>query len=269
VTVILGLRCAEGLVLATDSQATAQMPGGIPIKLGGASKLQQLGDSILFAGTGAQGCSQRVDQILNGNIGEFDPSKPKSELGQLVHQCANHVQRASRDAYVQYAQGAQMESWGGIFCGRSSDGLWMAEVDLNGGWQFHDNVAATGSGYALAFHAVATVQHHSVHTAPLAAAKALAYRAIESTCLISAFGVGLPVQLGVVTNDGVSRLGTAEMDEVSDLVNLWKALEIGALGAALAPAPAGEQPTAAEAEDEDEDEPGLDAPGDESEAGAS
>ncbi len=125
------------------------------------------------------------------------------------------------------------------------------EVDLNGGWQFHDPFAATGSGYAFAHLALGSIKHYDPPTQPLDAAKAIAYRAIEMTCEVSAFGVGLPVQLGVVLPDGAKLLSPAELDEAKELVNLWKAKEIDTLG---------EVAPRAATEPEVTDEGALDAP---------
>lgn len=251
-TVILALKSAGGLVLATDSQATAQMPGGQAIKMD-AVKLVQHESHVLWAGTGAQGCSQRVELMLRENRERIKPELEMTHLGTGIHTCANTIQKKSRSAYVQYTPQAQVEAWGGIFCGLASDGLFIQEVDLNGGWQFHPEFAATGSGYDFALLAASSVKHHNVGTKSLDHAKVLAYRAIEMTCNASAFGVGLPVQMGVVTEEGASVLDEGEIKGLEETVNLWKKAEVDALGVALGGS-GGEQEAA------DEDDPGLDAP---------
>lgn len=126
----------------------------------------------------------------------------------------------------------------------------MMEIDLNGGHQFHDPFVATGSGYSFAYQALSHVNHFDIGNQPLKAAKAVAYRAIETTCLVSAYGVGLPVQMGVVTKDGAELLSAEEIDTIEDFVNIWKAKEAESLGA-LVPTP--------DIEEEDAGE-GLDPP---------
>lgn len=237
-TVVLALRCTEGLVLATDSQATSQLPGNVPVKLH-ATKIDRLGKHVLFGGTGSQGCGQRVKAALDPHASKMSPTKTKSETANLIHGLANEEQKKSMSSFVNYGAGAQAETWGGIFCGWSKDGPWIMEIDLNGSWQFADPFAATGSGYAFAHLALGTVQHYDVANQPLDAAKAIAYRAIETTCLVSAFGVGLPVQMGVVLEDGARLLNSTEIDELKESVNLWKAQEKETLGA-LAPTAEGE-----------------------------
>jgi hypothetical protein len=176
-----------------------------------------------------------------------------TRLGIGIHTCANTIQKESRNAYVQYTPQAQVEAWGGIFCGIASDGLFIQEVDLNGGWQFHPDFAATGSGYDFALLAASSVKHHNVGMKSLDHAKVLAYRAIEMTCNASAFGVGLPVQMGVVTDEGASILDEGEIKGLEESVNLWKKAEVDALGVALGS-------SGGEGEEVDEDDLGLDAP---------
>jgi proteasome beta subunit len=259
-TVILALRSADGLVLATDSQATQQMPGSTPVK-SATRKLVMHGSHMIWAGTGAQGCNQRVELLLSKNHEMVGPENGRHAIGSAIHQCGNEVQKASNDSFVPYSAQASVEAWGGIFCGSAADGLFIAEVDPNGGWQFHPEVAATGSGYAFAFLAAASVKHHNVSGKSLDHAKALAYRAIELTCDTAAFGVGLPVQMGVVTEDGAEILSEAEITGLKETVNLWKQAEVDALGSTLAGG-AGPGDTGEAGEDDD---PGLDAP---DEAGA-
>jgi proteasome beta subunit len=252
VTVILGLRCAEGLVIASDSQGTSMLPGNVPVKLD-TEKVQKLGKHVLWAGTGAEGCSQRVKEALEPHAAKFGINQTKANTATAIHSHANTVQRASREAFVEYQKGADAEAWGGIFCGWSKDGPWIAEIDPNGGWQFHEPFAATGSGYAFAHLAIGSIRHYEPRTQTLEAAKAIAYRAIETTCDVSAFGVGMPVQLGVVLRDGAKLLTASELDETKELVNLWKAKEVDTLGE-VAPKPEVEQSVS-----EDETE-ALDAP---------
>lgn len=255
-TVVLGLRCKEGLVLASDSQGTGQVSGGIPVKVH-AEKVRKLDDHIVWAGTGAQGCDQRVELALSENLPALARTNPKATIAARIHQLANQVQANSRQAFVQFAGDAQPESWGGIFCGWADDGPWIMEIDLNGGWQFHDLVAATGSGHAFAHLAIGSVHHYDVAGQELEAAKAIAYRAIEMTYNVSAFGVGPPVQMAVVQEDHATVLDPDKRQEISELVNLWKAKEKDTLGEV---APASAEAEQAERDAPEEADEGLDAP---------
>lgn len=233
-TVVLALRCADGLVLATDSQAIARMPGGIPVRMD-TTKIVQVGDFIVFAGTGSVGLGQRIKQELDNNLKNLSKKLPRQTLATEIHRLVNPIQKAAQTSFVE-APGTEMDVWGGLFCGLASDGPYLMEIDLNGGWQFHDQppFASTGSGHAFAHLAISSVIHHDVVNQPLVIAQLLAYRTIENVCLASAFGVHLPVQMAVLTRDGITMSSKEVIEELNETVNLWKIQEKETLGA-LAP----------------------------------
>jgi 20S proteasome alpha/beta subunit len=242
VTVIVALRCPTGIVLATDSQATTQMLGGIPMKLP-TRKIERLGPNVVYAGTGGQGAGQRIQAALAPYEAQIGAATTSIEIARIVTTVVNPIQKAILDEWVQLPN-SQPEMWGGIFCGTSPDGLWIFEIDIQGPWQFHNVFTATGSGHAVAHAALMNVMHFDVANQSLEANKAIAYRAIETTCTSSAWGVGLPVQLAVVKPNEINFISSGDdaHTELSDLVNLWKAKEVETLGA-LAPAPSTATPT--------------------------
>ena len=256
-TVVVAVRCPDGVVLATDSQATSQMIGGIPMKIS-AKKIARLGKHVVYGGTGGQGAGQRVHTALQGQAAKMNAAKPQAETAAVIRAAVNPIQQQVRNEWVQIPN-SQPEMWGGIFCGWSKEGPWIFEIDLNGASQFHEPFAATGSGHAVAHAALMNVAHFDVAHQSLEGAKAIAYRAIESTCAASAWGVGMPVQLAIVTNDGVQELvdGEETHTELQDLVDLWKAKEVETLGGLAPHAADGPVADAAVATAPDADEPTL------------
>lgn len=236
-TVVVAVKCPAGVVLATDSQATSQMLGGIPMKLP-TKKISRLGKHVVYGGTGGQGAGQRIHAALQAQAPKMNAAKPCAETGQLIQQVVNPIQQQVLSEWVKLPN-TQPEMWGGIFCGWGKEGPWIYETDVNGSAQFHSTFAATGSGHAVAHAALINVAHFDVSHQSLEGAKAIAYRAIESTCMSSAWGVGLPVQLAVLTESGVEELtqGDVPHTELMELVDLWKAKEVETLGT-LAPAKA-------------------------------
>jgi proteasome beta subunit len=256
VTVIVAVRCADGVVLATDSQGTAQLPGNLPVK-SHALKVWKLGKHFVYAGTGGQGAGQRVHANLTALAPKLNVGKPAADAATLIRSTVNPIQQQVLKEWVQLPS-TQPESWGGIFCGWSKEGPWIFEIDPSGPSQFHDPIASTGSGHALAHTALVSVAHFDVGKQPLEGVKAIAYRAIESTCASSAYGVGMPVQMAVVTKDGVELLddGMEKHTELKDFVDLWKSKEVESLGA-LAPQ-AAPVINGAGSSAERETEPGID-----------
>ena len=71
-TVLVGVRCSDGIVIGADSRATnAQGPQPL-LGLTSNSKIQIVKDRVIVAGTGAVGLMQRlvdhVEQALDGNV---------------------------------------------------------------------------------------------------------------------------------------------------------------------------------------------------------
>jgi hypothetical protein len=59
-------------------------------------------------------------------------------------------------------------------------------------------------------HGLIGVAHLKVEEQSIEGLKAIAYRAIENTSTSSAYGVGMPVQVAVVTKDGVEEMHEGE-----------------------------------------------------------
>jgi proteasome beta subunit len=261
-TVVLGLRCAEGLVLTTDSQATAQEPGNIAIR-SEVVKIEKVGSHLVFGSTGSAGCIQRVRAALDDHAAKLGATRPCGEIAQKIHDLVNPIQKAALQAHVPYMQGIPPETYGGIFCGLARDGPWMMEIVASGAWEFKPERASTGSAYPLADLAMGFVAHHDVTQASMTAAQVLAFRAIETTCNVSAFGVGIPVQMAVVDADGARILAREDRKVIEDSVNLWRDKERSALADALGEETepsAGQDETAPEGLDEPEPEPEAEAP---------
>lgn len=235
-TVVVAARCAGGVVLATDSQGTTRMPGGMPMKLP-SRKTARLGKHVVYGGTGGQGAGQRIHTALEAHAAKMGANKPAAETAALIRGLVNPIQQQIRNEWVQLP-GTEPEVWGGIFCGWGKDGPWIFEIDVSGPSQFQDPFAATGSGHPLAHTALISVAHFDVRNQSLEGVKALVYRAIENTCHASGYGVGLPVQMAVVTEDGTQELNDGDEGhrDLREFVDLWKAQEVDTLGT-LAPSP--------------------------------
>ena len=63
-TVIVGVRCSDGIVVGADSAATASA-GPMPLLRMGADKIQLIGNSAILAGTGSVGLTQRFYKIVD------------------------------------------------------------------------------------------------------------------------------------------------------------------------------------------------------------
>lgn len=235
-TVILGLKCRDGAVLAADSQGTGMVPGNLPTKVIN-QKVIKLSKHVVYAATGSTGAGQRIGASLRQQASKLVGTKSPEENADVLRRAIHPLQKAIVAEWTGLV-GTQAEPWGAIFCGWSNAGPWVFEIEPSGASGFHDPFATTGSGYAFAHAALMERDHFGIAAQPLEAAKGIAYRAIANVCDAAAVHVGLPVQMASVTEQGVEEIfdGSEAHDELKLFVDLWKAKEVEALGA-MAPLP--------------------------------
>lgn len=219
-SVAVAIRCADGLVLGTDSQGTSSV-GNMFMLRSQLEKLHTLGDHIAYAALGAQGLTQRIKRALEDQASALTKERTREEAADIIIRVANPLQKQALDRYVP-VPGTGPEEWGAIFCGWGSGGAWMLEVGATAGYEFHNAFTASGSAGAFAHSALVSVRHYDMGTQSLMAAKLVAYRAIESAFEASANSIGPPVQLATVTEQGVHVLGKHELDNLRDIVYLLK-----------------------------------------------
>ena len=58
-TVLVGVRCADGVVVGADSMATSGIPGSVGLMRMASEKISVIGERVIVAGTGAVGLGQR------------------------------------------------------------------------------------------------------------------------------------------------------------------------------------------------------------------
>ena len=221
------------------------IPGSPPMKKD-AKKIEILGKHVAYGGTGGQGAGQRIHDALTSHAAKMGVNKPSTDVTDVIRRIVNPIQLEVHSEWVQLP-GTQPESWGALFCGWSSDGPWIYEVDPSGKFQFHDPYATTGSGFAVSRAALVSVEHFRFEEQSVDQAKVVAYRAVENTCNSSAFGVGMPVQMAVVIESGVELLNDGDEihEEFKVSVDLWRAQEAEIFGK-LAPTPPSAETPAAE-----------------------
>jgi 20S proteasome alpha/beta subunit len=247
VTLILALRHRDGLLLASDSQATAETAGQ-PTKQE-TSKLHVLGGKLAWGGSGSVGLIQRVQCELEPKANETAQGMAKhaaEHIARGIFPVVNEIQQKAIKEHVP-PFGKVPQSVAFLFVGYAKDGPFILEVSASGTRQFHSvPLAAIGSGEIFAAHAMHAVAHYDVASLTRDLALAVAYRTIDDAIETAAFGLGGKVQLIAVTKDGAKALGGQEVKAVQDLVDLWKIKEVETLGSLSPAAPPSESAPAEE-----------------------
>jgi proteasome beta subunit len=148
VTVIVGVRCADGVILATDSQGTSHFPGNIPVKLV-SKKIEHLGKHLVYGGTGGVGAGQRMHAALIPHAAKMGIGRTATDIADTIRGLVNPAPQQIRSEWVQLPN-TSPEEWGAIFCGWAKDRPWILEIAPSGITQFHDPFAAMGSGHPFA-----------------------------------------------------------------------------------------------------------------------
>jgi 20S proteasome alpha/beta subunit len=225
-TVVLGLSCADGLVLAADSQVT-RGAGVASVKFVD-MKIQAVGDNIVYAAAGSLPLQQWIDQALQSDAKNLSACKRQAVPERLRRVLVPILQKSFND-YIPF-DNTEPDMWTAVFCGRAPDGLWMLTVHPGGQIEAADPTSV-GSGFAAGAIALAGVQHYNLGGLGIERAKAVAYRATFHVCTVSGAGVGLPIRLATVTaSGGAAILTPGEMTAIGETVDLWKSREVEILG---------------------------------------
>jgi 20S proteasome alpha/beta subunit len=225
-TLVLALRCREGVVLASDGQATsdaAGQPTRAPVR-----KLFDVGGRVAWGSAGSIGLQQTLQAELGALNGHAD------DAGQLRRRLASVVvplQQAAMRDFVAFGS-AEPPELACLFCWCDAGGPRILSIPRTGSdHQFHERHAAIGSGDIFAELTVRSIVHLGSTELSVEQAKMVAYRTVADAIDVAAVFLGPPIQMYVVTADGVQRVPQDEIDGgLSDAVELWRARQREALG---------------------------------------
>lgn len=231
-TLVLAIRCRDGVVLASDGQATTDAAGQ-PTKQP-ARKLFDVSGQIAWGAAGSLGLQQTLRSELAALDARGDAAARRRALAGLVIPIQ---QEALRDYVPQ--PGSDPPDLACIFAWWDRAGPSILSIPRTGSdHQFHPRYSAIGSGDIFADFAMASVAHLGTADLGLEHAKMVAYKAIADAIEVAAVYVGPPIQMYVVTRAGALAVPAAEIDgELAGSVDAWKARQRETLGP-LAPAPA-------------------------------
>jgi 20S proteasome alpha/beta subunit len=226
-TLVLAIRCRDGVVLASDGQATtdaAGQPTRSPVR-----KLFDLGGRVAWGAAGSVGLQQTLAHQLTGLI---DLSLSGPALRRAITDAVVPIQQRALRDFVE-VQGAVAPDLSCIFCWYDHDGPWILSVPRTGSdHQLHDRYSAIGSGDIFAAFAMASVSYLGTVDLTLEQAKMVTYKAIADAIDVAAIFLGPPIQMYTVTVEGASEVPPVEVHgALSDSVDAWKERQRESLGA--------------------------------------
>ena len=221
-TVVLALRCADGIVLGADTQITESDRGmSYP-----ARKLHLLGDHAAWGGSGARA-------VLTDAKAAFDESAASileaTDVGRALQDQLRPILQHHYDTYIEDVPG---EEKGGtpatylLAAGYADDEPWIVEINPHAMVGRYEDIGfhAVGSGAAMAQQAGALLAHFRMVERPVRYGVAGVLRVLEALDYTSP-SVGAPFDIVRVTPAGVDRLDDDEIEQTRADVKRWTEME--------------------------------------------
>lgn len=243
-TVVLAVRCADGVVLGSDSQGTDTSGGNIAVATRSTvQKLFPLGTHVAWGATGGAGIIQRFAHFCT-TVDQEQLDCPIEELRGTLAGFQRQLQRGVQGEIIQGFYGQEVPALGVLFAGFTAGRPWILEVTAGGEDTEYPDYYAVGSGGVFARQAMTSVAHYDLPNRNLAEAQVIVWRALDACIEASAWGLGRPIWLYSVTADGANSLPENEWRAVGDSVNAWKEAERESLIGLGLGVPLPEQPPA-------------------------
>lgn len=223
-TVVLALRCADGLVLAADSQITDSARGlSYP-----SQKLHPFGATGAWGGSGARAVLTEVEKAFDDKapgilVGTVDVSRAVQEI--VVPLLRHHY-----DSFITEVPG---EKQGGstpatyvLVAGYADDTPFIVDIDPHGLIGRYEEVGfhAIGSGSAMAQQAGALLAHFSMTERDVDHGTLVAVRVLDALRATSP-SVGGPVDVYRITPDGADALSERDITRIRKRVAQWQQAE--------------------------------------------
>ncbi len=222
-TVVLAIRCADGLVMGADTQITDSDRGmSYP-----ARKLHLLGDHAAWGGSGARA-------VLGDLVGDFDDAAgtiiEAPDISRALQDRVLPVLRRHYENYIEHVPG-EPDSKGTpstyvLAAGYSGDDPWIVEIDPHGMVGRYEDIGfhAVGSGAPMAQQAGALLAHFRMVERSIDYGVVVAQRVLDALSYTSP-SVGGPFDMVRITSEGVRRLDDDEIEEAREHVRRWTDLE--------------------------------------------
>lgn len=253
-TLIVGLKCTDGLVLASDGMATETPPvgQGAPLtKYESAKKIVVTGD-FLWGVSGSVGVRQEVQEHIAKEFKNLykptdSPAKFRQQLIGVIHpilkQTYERVAALNAPLLVPPGHGIPVANFvfGAHF---NTAGYSLINIECNcDGDVVEAALFCTGSGAKTG---QALLRRLRTHTWDVRTATVVAYRTLNDAIHVEPSGIGEPIHIAKIFKEGgkiVARFCTeAEMSLARDTARIWTETEQEALQNLLTPKQA-EAPT--------------------------
>jgi proteasome beta subunit len=227
-TLILALRCRDGIVLASDGQATSEaagQPTRQPVR-----KLFDVGGRVAWGAAGCVGLQQTLAEALRERERRL-LAPPLRHLRERLADLVIPIQQRAVEDFVAYPD-SHPPDLACIFCWFDGARPHILSVPRTGSdHQLHEGHAAVGTGDIFADFGMAAVAHFGTGRLSLDQAKLVAYKTVADAIEVAAVYLGPPIQMYVVDGAGAREVPSDELEPaLADSVEAWKARQRETLG---------------------------------------
>jgi proteasome beta subunit len=221
-TVVLALRCANGVVMASDSQITDGARGlSYP-----AQKLHPLGPHAAWGGSGSRAVLYDVEQVFNA---EADTVVEAKDVGHALQERLLPIFKRHYANFIQDVPGQESPGTPATYvlaAGYTGDVPFIVDLDPNGLIGHYDEVGfqAVGSGAAMAQQAHALLGHFRMTERDVDYGVVAALRVLDALDATSP-SVGAPMDICRISPDGARHFSPDEVEGVRVQVRRWVELE--------------------------------------------
>lgn len=225
-TVVLAIKCLNGIAMASDSQITD--PGrGVSYP---AQKLHPLGGHAAWGGSGSRAVLYDVEQIFTA---EAEAIVEAREVGHAIQARVVPVLKHHYANFIAEVPGQETAGTPATYvlaAGYAGDTPFIVDLDPNGLIGHHETTGfqAVGSGAPMAQQAHALLAHFRMSERDVDYGMVAALRVLDALDASSP-SVGGPMDLCRITPDGAEHLSPDEVDDVRAQVQRWIGLEQEAL----------------------------------------
>jgi proteasome beta subunit len=218
VTVVLAVKCADGLVMASDSQVTDSARGmSYP-----AQKLHELGDHAAWGGSGARSVLGDLEKIFDESAAAILESE---DVGRELQERVLPVLKHHYEHFIEEIPGEETAGTPSAYvlaAGYARDEPFIVEINPNAMVSRYEDVGfhAIGSGAPMAQQAGALLAHFQVSERSVDYGVLVAVRVIDALAVTSP-SVGAEVDVARIGPDGATHLSEREVQKVRKQVERW------------------------------------------------
>ena len=222
-TVVLALKCADGIVLGADSQITDSARGlSYP-----SQKLHPFGDTAAWGGSGARAVLMEVEQVLGSSAAVILGS---DNIGRAVQEKVVPLLRYHYEAFIEQVPGEKQSGATPatyVLTAGYADGTpFIVDIDPHGLIGRYEEVGfhAIGSGAPMAQQAGALLAHFQMSERDVDHGVLVAVRVLDALRITSP-SVGGPLDIYRMTPDSAEALSERDIERVRKKAQRWVELE--------------------------------------------